>query len=146
MLHGTAARILLGDPALVVCDAFLTPPFSVKTIEEGDLLRVTATMSNAGLKSTFTDTYYNDLNLQAPFNDRALIIVDLPAGWETVGAVEGITINASGKPLPHRLVGHAVERDAKLRRLHVQIDVPAQGFQQSALRVAGATVEFLVKR
>jgi len=30
--------------------------------------------------------------------------------------------------------------------LHVQVDVPADGFQQSALRTAGATVELLVRR
>jgi hypothetical protein len=144
MLKGTAARVLLGDPALVVCDAFLAAPFTVKTAAEGNNLRVTATLANADLKSTFTDTFYNDLNREAPFNDRALIVVDLPEGWDAVSKIQATKINAGGKELSHRVVGYAVERDGEQRRLHVQIDVPASGFQQSRLRVAGAAVEFVV--
>jgi hypothetical protein len=146
MLKGTAARILLGDPALIVCDAFLPAPFSIKLTEAGKDLRVTATLTNPHLKSTLTDTYHNDLNPQAPFNDRALLIVDLPEGWDSVSSVEIIDLTAAGKSMPTRLVGSALERDDKHFRLHVQIDVPAQGFQQSPLRTAGATVEFVVKR
>jgi hypothetical protein len=146
MLKGTAARILLGDPALIVCDGFLPAPFSLKFVEEEGSLRVTATVTNADLKSTFTDTYHNDLNPQAPFNDRALLITDLPDGWDRVAGVESVAVTAAGKPLPHRLVGHAVEREGNRLRLHVQIDVPAQGFQQSLLRARGTTVEFTLKR
>jgi hypothetical protein len=146
MLKGTASRILLGDPALAVSDAFLTAPFAVKTAVEGNHLRVTATLANADLKSTYTDTYHNDLNEKAPFNDRALIVVDLPDGWDAVTGIEATKITARKKELPHRVVGYAVETDGDRRRLHVQIDVPAKGFQQSPLRVAGATVEFAVTR
>jgi hypothetical protein len=146
MLKGTAARVLFGDPALIVCDGFLTAPFSFKSVEAEGGLRVTATVTNADLKSTFTDTYYNDLNPQAPFNDRALVIMDLPDGWDRVAAVESIAVTAAGKTLPHRLVGHAVEREGNRFRLHVQIDVPATGFQQSPLRACGTTVEFSAKR
>jgi hypothetical protein len=146
MLKGTAARILLGDPALIVCDACVAPPLSVHNIAAGKTLRVTATVSNPDLKSTFTDTYANDLNPQAPFNDRALVVVDLPAGWDTVSAVEVASVQAQGRPIPHRLVGYAFERDAGRQRLHVQLDVPAQGFQQSALRASGATLELVVRR
>lgn len=146
MLKGTAARILLGDPALVICDPFLPAPFSIKTTEKADALSVVATLTNPDLKSTFTDTFYNDLNPQAPFNDRALLIVDLPDGWNSVTAVQRVSVNARGKSIPHRLVGFAVERDGERFRLHVQIDVSAQGFQQSALRTRGATVEFSANR
>jgi hypothetical protein len=145
MLKGTAARILFGDPALVVCDPILAPPFSVTTVADGDSLRVTATVSNAGLKSTFTDTYQNDLSPQAPFNDRALFVVKLPDGWTTVSAVEAVAINAGRKPLAHRLVGYAIEQEGSDRRLHVQIDVAADGFQKSPLRSTSVSVEFLVK-
>jgi hypothetical protein len=146
MLKGTAARVLFGDPALIVCDAFLPASFTVKTAAEGNNLRVTATLANADLKSTYTDTYHNDLNEQAPFNDRALVVVDLPEGWGAVTGIEATKITARGKELPHRVVGFAVEREGKQRRLHVQIDVPARGFQQSPLRVTGATVEFVAER
>jgi len=146
MLKGTSARILLGDPALVVCDPFLPAPFSTNTTEHGGNLRVTATLANPDLKSTFTDTYYNDLNPQAPFNDRALVMVELPEGWGTVSNVEVIGVDARGKALPNRVVGYAVEQDDRHYKLHVQIDVPAQGFQQSAFRVKGATIELVVKR
>ncbi len=145
MLKGTAARILLGDPALVVCDGFLAAPFSIKATEAGNEWRVTATLANPDLKSTYTDTYDNDLNPQAPFNDRALLIVELPKGWDSVSGVDVVGVNAAGKVLPHRLVGYAVEQDDNRHRLHVQIDVPAQGFQQSPLRVQGAIVEFVAK-
>ena len=57
-----------------------------------------------------------------------------------------VSVNDGGKPMPHRLIGHAVERDVGHLRLHVQIDIPAQGLQQSALRAQGSTVEFVVKR
>ncbi len=64
MLKGTAARVLFGDPALVLCDAFAPAPFRNAVEENGDELRVTATVANPGLKCTFTDTYHNDLNTQ----------------------------------------------------------------------------------
>jgi hypothetical protein len=146
MLKGTAARILLGDPALIVCDGFLPAPFTFKIADEDGRLRITAAVTSADLKSTFTDTYHNDLNPQAPFNDRAVVIVDLPDGWGKVAGVENVAVTAAGKPLPHRLVGHAVEQDNDRFRLHVQIDVPATGFQQSPLRARGTTVEFSAKR
>ena len=146
MLKGTAARVLLGDPALVVCDAFALPPFTTTVAEEAGALRVTAVLANLAHKSTFTDTYHNDLNPQAPFNDRALVQVDVPPAWKSVGKVEVVDVRARGQSLPHRLVGQAMEHDQGSRRLYVQVDVAAQGFQRSAIRVTGATVELVVRR
>jgi hypothetical protein len=57
-----------------------------------------------------------------------------------------VAVKAGGKSLPNRLVGHAVETDSGSRRLRVQVDVRADAFQQSAFRVAGATVELEVRR
>jgi hypothetical protein len=65
---------------------------------------------------------------------------------DSIGSVEVSGAKASEVALPHRLVGYAVEQDGGRNRLHVQVDVPAKGFQQSALRVAGATVELVVTR
>lgn len=146
MLKGTAARLLFGDPALVLGDAFAPAPFKTAVEEKGDALRVTATVANPGLKSTFTDTYHNDLNTQAPFNDRALLVIDLPSDGPAVGRVEVAGVRVGGKALPHRLVGYAVEKDQGARRLHVQVDVPATGFQTSAFRIVGATVEIVARR
>lgn len=146
MLKGTAARVLFADPALVPCDAFAGSPFRVAAEEKGDELRVTATLADPSLKATFTDTYFNDLNPQAPYNDRAWVSVDLPPEWTAVGKVEVAAVKAGSRTLPHRLVGHAVETDQGKRRLHVQVDVPATGFLQSAFRVAGATVELVAHR
>jgi hypothetical protein len=53
---------------------------------------------------------------------------------------------AGGQKLAHRLVGKAVEKDQGNQRLHVQIDVPAQGFQQSLLRCVGSMVELTVEQ
>jgi hypothetical protein len=146
MLRGTAARILFGDPALIVGDSSLVPPFSVTKKPDGDSMRINATVTSAGLKSTFTDTYHNDLNPDVPFNDRALLEVELPRDWDTVSKVEVVAVKSRNRKIRHRLVGHAVEHDSGGKRLHVQVDVEAEGFQQSALRVKGATVELVARR
>jgi hypothetical protein len=146
MLKGTAARVLFGDPALVPCDAFAPAPFAIIAQESGDEIRVTATLANLSQKNSFTDTYWNDLNSQAPFNDRALLVIDLPSNWASIERIDSVTVKAGGVTLPHRVLGHAIEIDQEKRRLHVQVDVPATGFQQSAFRVAGATVELVVHR
>jgi hypothetical protein len=145
MLRGTASRVLFGDPALVVCDGFTAAPFTTEVTEEDGALRVTATLANPALASTFTDTYHNDLDPKAPFNDRALVVIDLPPGWQA-GRAEVVAVRTRGQALPYRLVGQAVERDGGARRLHVQVDVAAEGFQKSPLRVKGAMVELLVRR
>ena len=146
MLKGTAARVLFGDPALVLGDAFAPLPFRTAVEEKGDELHVTATVANPGLRCTFTDTYHNDLNKQAPFNDRALLVIDLPADWPAVGKVDVVGVKVGRQALPHRLVGYAVESDQGTRTLHVQVDVPATGFQTSAFRIVGATVELIARR
>lgn len=145
MLQGTAARVLFGDPALVVGEPFTRPPFDVTVAEKDNTLEVRATVANTALKSTFTDTFFNDLNPAAPFNDRALVTVDLPEGCKGVGEVRVAAIRAGGKDLGSRLVGHAVEHDGGRARLQVQVDVPADGFQQSPLRTPGAVVELVVQ-
>ena len=120
MLKGTAARVLFGDPALVPCDSFAAEPFTTVVTENGDELRVTATLANPALKSTFTDTYFNDLSSRAPFNDRALIVIDLPPSWGAITTVEVAAVTAGGSKLPNRLVGHAVEVDQGKQRLHAK--------------------------
>ena len=147
MLKGTMARVLFGDPALVVGEAFVKPPFEVALDEREGSLNVTATLSNAELKSNFTDTYHADLAWDPNgFNDRALITVDLPEGWDEVGGVDVLSVEVGGKPLRFRLVGHGVERDGEARRLRVQVDVPTEGYMQSKLRAAGAKVVLKVAR
>jgi len=151
MLKGTASRVLFGDPSVIAGEAFATPPFKVAVKADGDSLSVLATLTNAALKSSFTDTYWNDLSGdKAPFNDRALIVADLPADWKKVGRVDVIEVKAGGQALKSKLVGYAVEEADAARhtagRVHVQVDVPATGFMQSALRVAGATVELKLSR
>jgi hypothetical protein len=143
MLKGTASRVLFGDPALIVSDAFTGPPFKVAVRPDGRALRITATLANPALKSSFTDTYFSDLSRDKnQFNDRALIVADLPEGWDAVGGVEVIGVAAGGRAMKHRLVGYATEAGG--RRVHVQVDVPSAGFMQSPFRVTGATVELKV--
>ena len=148
MLKGTAARVLFGDPALIVSDAFTKPPFKISSAVAGsDQLEITAILANTELKSEYTDTYHADLasNKQL-FNDRALVRVDLPAGWEEVESVNVTSVRAGGQELQHRLVGHVVEADDEIRRLHVQVDMPTTGYMQSPFRQAGATVVLNVRR
>jgi hypothetical protein len=147
MLIGTAARVLFGDPALVIGERFTGPPFDVTLAEQEGALRVTASVANLELKSTFTDTYHADLAWnENGFNDRALISVDLPQGWTNVAGVEVVSVEAKQKPLRFRLVGYGVERDGDRSRLHVQVDVPTEGYMQSKLRAVGATVVLAVTK
>jgi hypothetical protein len=147
MLKGTAARVLFGDPALVVTEEFTKPPFVASMAVEADQLRITAVLANNALKSEYTDTYHADLasNKQL-FNDRAFVTCDLPDGWERVDSVNVSSVRVGGQELPNRLVGYAVETDDEVRRLHVQVDVPTTGYMQSRFRRAGATVVLEVSR
>jgi len=147
MLEGTASRVLFGDPALLLTDPCIEPPFRVESSAEGDVLTITATLKNPRLKSTYTDTYHADLAADPnQFNDRALLVVDLPAGWSSVGKVEVLGVEAGGQALRHRLVGYAVETDDDRHTLHVQVDVPTTGYMESALRVEGARVRLRASR
>lgn len=148
MLNGTAARVLFGDPALVLTGPFTAAPFqiSVRT-ENPDTLRVTAIVKNGNLKATFTDTYHADLASDPTlFNDRALITCELPQGWTTVRTVEIVRVMAKSRPLKSRLVGFGVEQEGARRLLHVQVDVPTTGYMRSGFRTIGASVELKVQR
>ena len=147
MLTGAAARVLFGDPALIVTDAFAEPALDIAVEEEDDqTLRITASVRNTALKSTFTDTYYSDMSATNQFNDRALVVCELPEGWDTVSSVEVVEVRAGSEHLPHRLIGHGVEEEGERRLLHAQVDLPSTGYMQSAFRQAGASVEMLVRQ
>lgn len=148
MLKGTAARILFGDPALIVSEAFANPPFEITvSSNDPDQLQIRAELSNPQLKSEFTDTYHADLSAnKQQFNDRGLLIIDLPEGWQTVGSVEVSQVRAAGQEIPHRLLSYAVETEGDRKRLHVQVDLPSTGYMQSPFRQKGATIELKVSR
>lgn len=147
MLKGTAARILFGDPAMIVSEAFTTPPFDVTVDHDADELTITGELANPELKSEYTDTYHADLasNPQL-FNDRALITVDLPDGWESITDLQIGVVQAGGQELPHRLVSYAVETSLGTHRLHVQIDLPTTGYMESTFRQEGARVVVSARR
>lgn len=148
MLKGTAARVLFGDPALMVSEAFTKPPFEITTSRRGsDQLQIRAELVNPQLKSEFTDTYHADLaSNKQQFNDRALLIVDLPEGWQKIRAVKVNNVRAAGQDISYRLLGYALETEGDQRRLHVQVDLPATGYMQSLFRQTGATVVLTVDR
>ena len=144
MLKGTASRVLFGDPAMVVTDALTAPPFRIVVQADGPSARITATLINPLLKSTYTDTYCSDLSAdKTSFNDRALIVAELPADWQSIKGVTVLNVMAGGKMLEHRLRGYAF--DASTHRSYAQVDMPSDGFMQSPFRVAGASVELKVE-
>ena len=148
MLKGTAARILFGDPALIVAEAFAKPPFEV-TISHinSDQLKITALLTNTQLKSEYTDTYHSDLSSnQRLFNDRALIVVDLPEDWTKISSVEVSAALAAGQDIQNRLVGYTIEKEGKRQRLHAQVDLPTTGYMLSAFRQKGSTIVLKVSR
>ena len=148
MLKGTASRVLFGDPAMIISDAFTKPPFKNSAVVIGaNQLQITAVLTNTKLKSEYTDTYHADLaSNKRLFNDRALITVELPESWNGVKAVEVSSVQAGGQELQHHLRGYVVEADHNIHRLHVQVDLPTTGYMQSPFRQAGATVVLNVIR
>jgi hypothetical protein len=147
MLKGTASRVLFGDPALIVTDPLTKPPFDIAMKAQAASLHVTATLANPKLKSSYTDTYHADLSRNPNlFNERALIVVDLPKGWDSVGGVQVMSAAAGQQSLQHRLVGYALETDGTRRRLHVQVDLASDDYMQSAFRTAGAKIDLNVSR
>ncbi|QDT43852.1 hypothetical protein Pan241w_39560 [Gimesia alba] len=148
MLKGTAARILFGDPALIVSEAFTKPPFEVTTsLISSDQFQITALLSNTQLKSEFTDTYHSDLSSNKQlFNDRALIVVDLPEDWKEISSVEVSSARAAGQDIQNRLLGYTVETEGQRQRLHIQVDLPTTGYMQSAFRQKGSKIVLKVSR
>lgn len=147
MLGGTATRVLFGDPSMSVTNAILSPPLDVKTEQRADGLRIVATVSDPEIKCSLADTFYSDLS-RTPnmYNDRALLVVPLPATWRGGCAVEVVGVAAGTKPLKNRLVGYAIETDGKEKQLHVQVDIESDSFMKSPFRVPGAKVELKVRQ
>jgi hypothetical protein len=146
MLWGTASRVLFGDPALTVMEKFCDPPLAVRRQALPGAVRITATVQNSALKSTFSDTYYSDLSLSGTFNDRILISCPWPAAWRDIETPRIIRLNAQGRSLPCRLVGWAWETDLGKTLLQIQVDVQSTGFMRSYMREPGSEIEIMVQR
>jgi len=145
MLKGTAARILFGDPTLAPMASFTREPFTFATTTgEAGSLKIVATLQNPALKATFTNTFENGLSGNSPFNDRALLKIELPEGQTKVSGVRLDKIAAGGRSLPGQIVGYAVEQDDNRHFLHVHIDVPSSAYMAGPLRQSGNTIELSV--
>ncbi|PKL48065.1 MAG: hypothetical protein CVV42_10915 [Candidatus Riflebacteria bacterium HGW-Riflebacteria-2] len=145
MLKGTAARILFGDPTLAPMPSFAREPFALATTAgENGSLKVVATLKNPSLKATYTNTFENGLSGGSPFNDRALLKIELPKGQTTASDVRLDRIVAGGSMLQGQIVGYAVEQDDDRNFLHVHIDVPSTAYMAGLLRQSGNTIELSV--
>lgn len=145
MLKGTAARILFGDPTLAPLASFTRAPFAIATTAgEAGSFRVVATLQNPVLKATFTNTFENSLSGNNPFNDRALLTIELPERLSAVSGVRLDKIVAGGSTPNGRIVGYAVEQDDGRSFLHVHIDLPGTGYMAGPLRQSGSTIELIV--
>jgi hypothetical protein len=145
MLKGTAARVLFGDPTLAPMASFTQAPFVLATtVGEAGSLKIVATLQNPDLKASFTNTFENGLSGNSPFNDRALLKIELPESHDSVSDVRLDKIVAGGKTLPGQIVGYAVEHDAGQDFLHVHIDVPSTAYMAGPLRQSGTTIELSV--
>ncbi len=146
MMSGTAARLLFGDPSLVLNEAIVSPPLAIRIEEQAGVLNVILTVTDPELKCSLTDTYYSDLS-KTPnmYNDRALITIPVPPDWKGIGNVEVINVfDAGGKPLKHRLIGFAVEEDQGRRFLHIQTDIESDAFMKSSFRSRGSVVRLRI--
>ncbi len=144
-LHGTAARVLFGDPRFKPLKKVAKSPYFVKMKRSGRNYLVKAQMLNPDLKYTHMDTFSGDMaRNRMQFNDRFYFQADLP-GKAKVKSVKVVTAVARKKAVKHRLVSYAVEAWRGRRILHVQVDFPSRGYQVSDIRNPSAKVEVLVE-
>jgi hypothetical protein len=146
MLWGTASRVLFGDPALKIMNKFCDAPFDIRVQSQPEAIKITATIKNTALQSTFADTYFSDLSRTGQFNDRILISCPWPAPWLEIEDPIITKITALGKPLSYRRIGSAMENDHGKIIFHMQIDVESSGYLQSPLRNPGSEIEIMVSR
>jgi hypothetical protein len=147
MLKGTASRILFGDPSLTPIASFTPPPFKFSISESGESsLTVSATLENLELKSTYTNTYAAGNSADIPFNDRALLCFELPAGWTEIKSVDILSITASDKPISGTSTGFAVEHDQGKNLAHIQLDLPANGYMTGPFRQKDAAIVLKILR
>ena len=147
MLKGTASRILFGDPSMKIMSAIDAPaPLDISMENRGSVLVVGAIMNNPEYKSLFTDTYHDYIAFQQNmFNDRVVISVELPEGFETPETVKVLGAANGSKVIRNRLQGWGVEMDNGRRTLHVQVDLASTGYMQSEWRNKGAAVGIEVR-
>ncbi|MCC6669423.1 MAG: hypothetical protein IT458_00060 [Planctomycetes bacterium] len=149
--QGTAARILFGDPRIRPCAALVPASFSVRSERDGKVLRITATLRHTELRNGLSDTFAGDLASDPMlFNERMALKVPLAPGdpgqrITVERARSGPGLLRRSRDLPSRVVGHAVEEEDGRRFLHVQVDFPAAGFQESEFRRAGTQVVLRVE-
>ncbi len=148
MLNGTASRVLFGDPALRIGSACTDPPFDIRIVaEEPSSMQVEATLANASLRATYTDTYFSDLATNTNlFNDCCRLAIPMPPEWDTVSRVAVKSVTAGKSSIAHRLAGYGLEWDHGERILHVQVDVRSLGYMQSAFRQPGSRVVLELER
>ncbi|MBN1424860.1 hypothetical protein JXA88_09915 [Candidatus Fermentibacteria bacterium] len=142
MLHGTASRVLFGDPSLRITKALDVPaPLRVTTERRGSALIVGGIMNNPEYKATFTDPFHDYLAFQRNmFNDRMLLSVPLAAEDPSSSSVRVLGAANGPRRIEHRLQGWGIEHDAGGRVLHVQVDLASTGYMQSEWRTRGAAV------
>ncbi len=146
MLRGTAARVLFGDPSLVVGEVLASSAL-VLTLSDADGAAVaTAEVANPSLIATLTDTFRSDLSAQeGMFNDRALFQVPLSKGFSPK-SVAVFAVDVGATPQRHALVAHVEEEFFGVRTMWVQVDLEAAGFMQGPWRTKGASVSVRLTR
>lgn len=146
MLRGTAARVLFGDPTVCPLRAFTRPPIKVNISTLADSgLRVELSPENLLLKASFANTFAAELANGNPFNDRAHAKVPLPENLPEISEVLLEKISAGGKEMKGRLVGYAVEQDQGSNFLHLQIDLPANGYLTGDFRRQDANIILTIR-
>lgn len=148
MLKGTAARLLFGDPALMLMSPVSPPPFRTQIDPVGqNTLLLTAEVAAPLLKATYADTYFSDLSRTGQFNDRAWMSFELPQGWDRVGRVKvEEAVDAGKAAIPFRLIGHVVEQEGAVFRLHVQVDLASSAYLEGPMRKEGGKIRLRVDK
>ncbi len=135
MLYGTAARVLFGDPTAHPVARVSPGPFKISVEQQGKGYVARVQLMNPLVKYSLQDTFHSHLSAdKRQFNDRIYVRIPLPRG---VTEVTGLTVRSArrGKQdLEHELMAHAVEALDGRYWLHVQVDFPTTGYQQSAMR------------
>lgn len=137
MLCGTGSRVLFGDPSLQVVPAGSSRAFGLSQLGP---LHFRARYANPQLVSTYLDTYHSDLG-EAPFNDRFLLDIELPPTAESFRP-EVLSCRRWFRPIHHRLVGWALEKQGRRRTAHILVDLASLGLSPSPLARLATELEF----
>jgi hypothetical protein len=117
-----AARVLLGDPAFVPFPAQIGQALKTETLAFPTGFVVEAIIGDPKIRSTFVDSFRDDLCTCGTDNDTLYLRVSLPEQKQTVVGVRRVTLPTCLESAKHGSIKWKEESWAGERFLHLQLD------------------------